>query len=100
MSGVVRCRSETPFSSSNARLGAALPIPFLLLHRRLGRRQPSDRDTVGRTTDVIQAQCVAETDRRRIAAVLAADPDLEVAPRRAAFLDGDLHQPPDAGRVE
>ena len=32
--------------------------------------------------------------------MLAADPDLEIAPGLAAFLDRDLHQPPHAGHVD
>src|SRR3954468_24740450 len=41
-----------------------------------------------------------EVDRLGIAAVLAADADLEVRPRLAALVGRDLDQPPDAFRVE
>jgi hypothetical protein len=41
-----------------------------------------------------------KTNRRRVAGVLAADADLQVVTRLAAFLDRDLHQPADACGVE
>ena len=41
-----------------------------------------------------------EGDRRRVAAVLAADADLEARPRRAALLDGHAHELADALDVE
>ena len=46
----------------------------------------------GRAGDVVEADLVAELDRARVAAVLAADAELEVGPRGAPLLDGDLHQ--------
>ena len=41
-----------------------------------------------------------EVDRLRVAAVLAADAELEVGPGAPALLDGDLHQPADAVDVD
>ena len=43
---------------------------------------------------------MAQIDAARLAAVLAADADVEVGPRLAAELDGDLHDPADAALVE
>src|SRR5439155_123235 len=43
---------------------------------------------------------MAELDRRRIAAVLPADADLETVARLAAALDGDAHHRADAVAVE
>ena len=64
--------------------------------RRLRRRQPGDRHAVGRAGDVVEADLLAEGDRGRIAAVLAADAELDVRPRRAAALGGDADQLADA----
>ena len=58
---------------------------------RLGRRKPRHGHPIGRTRHVIQANSFAEANRVRVAAVLAADADLELRPRRSAALDGDLH---------
>ena len=43
---------------------------------------------------------MAELHAVRIAAVFAADAELDVRPRLAAFLDGDLHQLADAGLID
>src|SRR5690606_32233280 len=58
----------------------------------LRRGQPGDGHPEGRAADVVHAHPVAELHRRRIAAVLAADADLEVGPGLAAALHADLHQ--------
>src|SRR5260370_37759807 len=50
--------------------------------------------------DVVQAELVAEVYRLRGAAMLAADPHLEVLPFLSAFGDGHRHQSPHAGLVE
>ena len=52
--------------------------------------QPRHRHPIGRGADVVQADLVEEMDRRRIAAVLAADADLQIGPRLPAELDADL----------
>src|SRR5689334_22706178 len=49
----------------------------ILTQRRLRRRKPRDRHAERRARYVVQIHLVAERDRRRIAAVLAADADLE-----------------------
>ena len=43
---------------------------------------------------------MAEGDRLRLAAVLAADAELDLLARAAAALDGDLHQVADAVLVD
>ena len=54
----------------------------------------------GRAADVVEPEPVAERDRLRLAAVLAADAELEVLARAAAALDRDLHQVADAVLVD
>src|SRR6478735_5877346 len=67
---------------------------------RLRRRQPRDRHAVRRARDVVQTGLVAEEHRGRIAAMLAADADLERGPGLAAALAADLDQLADALDVE
>ena len=50
----------------------------LLGERGLGGREAGERHAVGRAADVVDAEPVAERDRLRLAAVLAADPELEI----------------------
>src|SRR5688572_33050278 len=69
-----------------------LLLRLLLGQHALGRREARDRDTVGRAADIVQAGAVAELNRLGVAAVLAADADLEVAAGGAAALRADLHQ--------
>ena len=64
--------------------------------RRLRRGEPRDRHAVGRARDVVEAGLWQKNDRGRIAAVLAADADLELGPRLAAALAADLDQLADA----
>ena len=52
--------------------------------RRLRGGQARHRHAVGRARHVVEPEPVAERDRRRVAAVLAADADLEVRARRPA----------------
>ena len=70
------------------------------LRRGLGGGQPRDRDAERRAGDVVQPDLVAEGDARRVAAVLAADADLQARSRGAARLGGDPHQLSDALAVE
>src|SRR4029078_3691101 len=63
-----------------------------LLERGLRRRQPRKRDAVRRAAHVVEADPVAELDRRRLAAVLAADAELDVRLRLPPPLDADPHQ--------
>jgi hypothetical protein len=53
------------------------PAPVGGADRRLGGGEPRDRHPVGRAGDVVEPGHVEELDRVGIAAVLAADPELE-----------------------
>ena len=77
---------------------AALISRFL--QRRLRRRQAGDRHAVGRGADVIEADRLAEGDAGRVAAMLAANAELEAGPGRPAPLGGDRDQLADALDVE
>src|SRR5262245_41878047 len=68
------------------------PRPALALERGLRRGEARDGDAEGRARDVIEADLAEEVDARRIAAVLAADAELDARPRRAPPLLGHLHQ--------
>ena len=68
--------------------------------RRLRRRQPGDRHSKRRARDIVEPELVAERDRGRIAAVLAADPELEVRPRLASAIDADAHELADAIAID
>src|SRR5216684_831625 len=66
----------------------------------LRRSEPRDRHAIGRTGDVIQSDLVAERDGSGIAAMLAADPDLEAGTGLAPARDADLHQLADAVAID
>src|SRR4051794_21662831 len=71
-----------------------------LAERGLRRGEPGDRHAVRRAGHVVEPDLVTERHRRRIAAMLAADPDLQLRPRLAAALDADLHEFADAGLID
>src|SRR6185437_14483204 len=54
--------------------------------RGLRRGKAGDRHAIGRAGDVVEADLVAEGDGSGIAAVLAADADLQIRPRLSAAL--------------
>ena len=58
----------------------------------MSRRQTSDRHTERRAGNIVQANLVAEHDRGRIAAVLAADAELDVRAGLLAELNSHLNQ--------
>src|SRR5205085_2065632 len=66
----------------------------------LCRGKSRQGNSVRRAADVVQPQTVAESDARRLTAVLAADAELDVFLRRAAALDRDSHQVPNSALVE
>ena len=70
-------RSGRP-SPGSARRRRSRALRLAGPQRRLRRRQPGDRHAVGRGADVIEADALAEGDAGRIAAMLAADAELEV----------------------
>ena len=63
--------------------------------RRLRGGEAGDRHAVGRAGDVVEAELVAELDRVRIAAVFAADAELDVRAGAAALA---RRRSPSAGR--
>src|SRR3954470_5243806 len=63
-----------------------------LAERGLRGGEARDRHAIGRAGYVIQSDLVAEGHRCRIAAMLAANPDLQLRPRLAAALDADPDQ--------
>src|SRR3989454_5370157 len=98
--------SSTPrvlksFSAVRPALKLSLPVSRApMRQRRLRRREPRARHAERRRRDVRQTGLVEELDRRRIAAVLAADPDLQVLARLAAPLDAHAHHGSDALAIE
>ena len=62
----------------------------------LGGGEAGDWDSEGGAADVVQAHLVEEGHRRGVAAVLAADADLQVGLHGAAALHGQVHQGADA----
>src|SRR5437660_1613137 len=62
--------------------------------------EAGDRHAVRRAGDVVEPDLVAERHRGGIAAVFAADADLEVCPRLAPALDADLDQFADAVAID
>src|SRR3989442_4744782 len=67
---------------------------------RLGGGEAGDRHPIGRARHVIEPDLAAEMDRGRVAAMLAADAELEAGPGGAAALGGDPDHLADPGRVE
>ena len=64
------------------------------------RRQPRHGHTEGGTTDIIQSDRVAEDHAGGVAAVFAADADLQAGAGLAALLDAHLHEGTDAVLVD
>src|SRR5258708_6136826 len=110
-----KAASGTSRTLRNVRLGSGMPIqsersptPMILWarpraplrrriralvrERRLGRGEPGDRHPIGRAGDIVEADLVAEADGGGIAAVLAADAELQVLARAAAALGADAHE--------
>jgi hypothetical protein len=75
------------YRSGNRRASrCARPLPT---QRSLRRREAGDRDAEGGARDIVEPRLFAEGDRGGIAAVLAADAELEVGTGLAAALSGD-----------
>eukprot|EP00754_Rhynchopus_humris_P025711 Rhum_TRINITY_DN14960_c6_g1::Rhum_TRINITY_DN14960_c6_g1_i1::g.130403::m.130403 len=72
----------------------------LLLDLRLRGGDDGHGHPVRRARHVVQPRLVEELHGRRLPAVLTADADLEVAPRRTALLHGHLHELTDAALVQ
>src|SRR5262245_59336866 len=73
-------------------IDALLLARRVLAERGLGGREAGDGNAERRAGDVVEREFMAEGDRGRVAAVLAADADLELGARLAAALDADAHQ--------
>jgi len=71
-----------------------------LPQRRLRRRKPRDRHAERGARHVVEADLVAERDRGRVAAVLAADAELELRTDGAAARRGDPDEFADAVVVD
>ena len=57
---------------------AALPLIFRFAERSMRRGEPRDRHSKWRARDVIETDAMAERNTRGIAAMLAADTDLQI----------------------
>src|SRR5689334_17097753 len=98
--------APTTSATTSHRMARSLAPCGCVFHRaglgksRLGGREARQRDAERRAADVVQAELVAEDDGLRLAAVLAADPELQLRLRRTAALDADSHQVAHAALVE
>src|SRR5829696_4281036 len=86
-----------PAGAGSVRSGRRPTAAVLLValgrgERGLGGGETGDRDAERRAGHVVEADRLALPDRLGIAAVLAADAQLDVGPGRPALLDGGLHQ--------
>src|SRR5438105_510340 len=68
--------------------------------RRLCRREPCDGDSVRRRADVGEPDRVEEMHRRRVAAMFAADAELDVGTRLPSALNAHRHEVADAVHVD
>src|SRR5205085_9545675 len=68
--------------------------------RSVGCSESRERNPERRARHVVKADVVAEVHRRRVAAVLPADPELEGLPDAPAPLARPPDQPADAGLAE
>src|SRR5581483_7094984 len=90
-------RALTPPSRARSkrryRLKKRLRLPAAGAAKRgLRRRQTRDRHTERRTRDVVELRIMTKGDRGGIAAVLAANPHLQLGTRLAPAFDADAHQ--------
>src|SRR5438552_10253057 len=75
-------------------------VPAFVRQHGLGRGEAGDRHAVGRAGDVIEPDRLAKADRGRVAAMLAANPELKTRPRGASALRGDADELADPLDVE
>src|SRR5579862_1485541 len=87
-------------ASSTSAAGGHVVRQACLLEGCLRGGEPGERHAKRRAGDIVEPEPVAERDRARLAAVLAADAELERRLFRPAALDRDPHQPADALLVE
>src|ERR1700749_1034255 len=86
---------------SNFLLGSSCFRSGMFLHvRSLRRRQSRGEHAIRRAGNVVHSHLEAELDRRRFAAVFAADADLEFGIGFASFLDAHANQLSNAFAIE
>ena len=81
-------------------LSTGLEVAFAFFKGGLSGGEPGDRDAHWRARDVVQANAFAEADAVRVAAVLAAEAQLQRWVRGAALFDGDLDEATDAKLID
>src|SRR3979409_653164 len=86
LSPIAACAAARP-------AGAHSLVALAAADGRRPRRQTSYRHAERAARHVVQTQLVAQVDGVRVAAVLAADADLQLRPRLAAFAHRHRHQP-------
>src|SRR3984957_6034149 len=94
---------ELPPIAQRHHRSATLPLRRarrFLAERRLRRCKARDRHAERRAGNVVEPDLVAERDRSRVAAVLAADAELELRAYLAAALGRDPHQFADAIAID
>src|SRR2546426_616381 len=82
-----RSRSRSQHSRDGSASSRILPCP--------PPTRPGERNAIGRARDVVEADLVEELYGSGVAAVLTADPELQVGPRRASVVHGVAHEPAD-----
>src|SRR5262245_55403521 len=92
--------ARTPWRPGRLRRRRRRRRADLICQRRVSGGQQRDRHAVRRTAHVIQPDLVAEDHRFGVAAVLAADADLQIGARRASVLDADFEKLPHAFLIE
>src|SRR5438552_2614847 len=97
--GEVSCGAASLRNQTSSQSALCLPRD-VFSERSLRGGKASDRNAERRAGHVIEAGVVTEGHRGRIAAVFAADANLELAPRPPAALDPDLHQFADALAID
>src|SRR5207302_9928320 len=75
-------------------------VPGFAGQRGLRRIEPGDRHPVGRAGDVVEADGLAKADRRRVAAMLAANAELQPLAGGPSAFDGEAHHLADPLGIE
>src|SRR6185437_15032792 len=95
-----RCARHRSSPSGQSYSGSGGGFHPIFRHRGLRRRETRDRHAIGRARDIVEPDLLAETDRSGVAAMLAADAELQVATRLAAAREGNSDQLADAVAVD
>src|SRR5688500_6147813 len=94
-----RSARSDPIPNPKSRIPPEL-VSHLHRQRGLSGSQPRDRYAIRRHGHVIQPDLLEEVNRRGIAAMLAADAELDVGTRGTPLLDGDADERADADGVD